>query len=279
MAGSRRARSRFTCSSRRWATPAARYVAMFLHERQSAWLQGLEGAFRALRWHDPGGLDRQRQGTRAHEHDARPARSTFNDRFHAFCRYWGVRRGRARRTVPGPRARTSAAWATSSATPSPVIASRAWKNVQAHLARWMREVADVRVHGTTAEPPIDRFERDERGALARWPARRRSCRCASSAAAFTPTPASSSTPTATACRGADRRERHRRRRPSASAGAVRRSAKWPATRRALVGAHKRDRARHCGHRRRALVGVSWLARPNGTAAPGRRRRRPSCCGR
>ena len=30
----------------------------------------------------------------------------------------------------------------------------------------MREVADVRVHGTTAEPPIDRFERDERRTLA-----------------------------------------------------------------------------------------------------------------
>jgi hypothetical protein len=40
------------------------------------------------------------------------------------------------------------------------------EELQAHLARWMREVADVRVHGTTAEPPIDRFERDERRALA-----------------------------------------------------------------------------------------------------------------
>ena len=53
--------------------------------------------------------------------------------------------------------------------------------LQAHLARWMREVADVRVHGTTGEPPIERFERDERAALSRWRPRRRSCRCASSA--------------------------------------------------------------------------------------------------
>ena len=37
--------------------------------------------------------------------------------------------------------------------------------LQAHLARWMREVADVRVHGTTGEPPIERFERDEASAL------------------------------------------------------------------------------------------------------------------
>lgn len=38
--------------------------------------------------------------------------------------------------------------------------------LQAHLTRWMRKVADVRVHGTTAEPPIDRFERHERRTLA-----------------------------------------------------------------------------------------------------------------
>lgn len=37
--------------------------------------------------------------------------------------------------------------------------------LQAHLDRWMREVADVRVHGTTGESPIERFERDERRAL------------------------------------------------------------------------------------------------------------------
>jgi hypothetical protein len=29
----------------------------------------------------------------------------------------------------------------------------------------MRNVADVRIHGTTGEPPIERFEREERSAL------------------------------------------------------------------------------------------------------------------
>jgi hypothetical protein len=37
--------------------------------------------------------------------------------------------------------------------------------LQAHLQRWMREVADVRVHGTTGEPPMQRFERSESAAL------------------------------------------------------------------------------------------------------------------
>ena len=40
-----------------------------------------------------------------------------------------------------------------------------WAALEAHLAWWTREVADVRVHGTTGEPPIARFERDEAAAL------------------------------------------------------------------------------------------------------------------
>lgn len=37
--------------------------------------------------------------------------------------------------------------------------------LRGHLALWMREVADVRNHGTTGEPPIARFDRDERAVL------------------------------------------------------------------------------------------------------------------
>jgi len=39
-----------------------------------------------------------------------------------------------------------------------------WSAFEAHLAQWAREVADVRVHGTTGEAPIERFKR-EAGAL------------------------------------------------------------------------------------------------------------------
>jgi hypothetical protein len=37
--------------------------------------------------------------------------------------------------------------------------------MEAHLSRWTREVAEVRVHGTTGEAPIERFQRDEAAAL------------------------------------------------------------------------------------------------------------------
>ena len=36
-----------------------------------------------------------------------------------------------------------------------------WEAFEAHLARWEREVANVRIHGTTGEAPIARFERAE----------------------------------------------------------------------------------------------------------------------
>ena len=36
---------------------------------------------------------------------------------------------------------------------------------RAFVGRWMREVADVRVHGTTGEPPLVRFARDEAATL------------------------------------------------------------------------------------------------------------------
>jgi hypothetical protein len=40
-----------------------------------------------------------------------------------------------------------------------------WGELEAHLVRWTREVADVRIHGTTGEAPLERFEREEAQAL------------------------------------------------------------------------------------------------------------------
>ena len=37
--------------------------------------------------------------------------------------------------------------------------------MEAHLEAWTREIADMRVHGTTGETPRERFERDEAAAL------------------------------------------------------------------------------------------------------------------
>lgn len=131
----------------------------------SRYIQGLEGAFRHF-----GGTTREVLIDNARalvsEHDVQTREVAFNDRFHAFCRYWGV----TPRACAPYRARTKGkdergvGYVKRNAIAGHRFASL--EELQAHLARWMREVADVRVHGTTAEQPIDRFERDERRALA-----------------------------------------------------------------------------------------------------------------
>ena len=40
-----------------------------------------------------------------------------------------------------------------------------WATLEAHLGEWLRTVADVRVHGTTGESPLARFQQGEAAAL------------------------------------------------------------------------------------------------------------------
>lgn len=140
------------------------YVQPFQNERQSAWLEGIEGAFRHF-----GGvplellLDNAKALVK--HHDAATREVEFNDRLHAFARYWNVRpiacapyrartKGKDERGVGYVKHNAIAG-----------RGFRSWGGLEAHLATWMREVADVRLHGTTGEAPIVRFERAERQAL------------------------------------------------------------------------------------------------------------------
>jgi transposase len=95
-------------------------------------------------------------------HDAARRTVQFNDKLLAFARHWRF----------SPRACAPYRARTKGKTESGVgyvkknaIAGHAfdsWEAFEAHLARWEREVANVRVHGTTGEPPIARFTRDGR---------------------------------------------------------------------------------------------------------------------
>ncbi|MBV9747970.1 MAG: IS21 family transposase [Acetobacteraceae bacterium] len=140
------------------------YVQAFRHERQSAWFDGLEGAFRRF-----GGLPGELllDNTRAlvERHDAGTREVVFNARFHAFARYWGVRpvacapyraqtKGKDERGV---------GYVKGNAIAGRGFAS--WAALEAHLDAWTREVADRRVHGTTGEAPVVRFRREEAAAL------------------------------------------------------------------------------------------------------------------
>lgn len=99
------------------------------------------------------------------EHDPRTRTVVFNDKLKAFAKHWGFR----------PLACAPYRARTKGKTENGVgyvkrnaIAGRcfpSWEAFEAHLEAWTRDVADVRLHGTTGEPPIDRFRRAEAQAL------------------------------------------------------------------------------------------------------------------
>jgi transposase len=140
------------------------YIAVFTHERQSAWWSGIEGAF-----HHFGGRTRELLLDNAKPlvsfHDAQTREVRFNDRFHAFCRYWDV----TPKACAPYRARTKGKDERGVGyVKRNAIAGHAFDSLaalEAHLGWWMREVADTRIHGTTGEPPIERFRMKEATAL------------------------------------------------------------------------------------------------------------------
>ena len=140
------------------------YVAVFTHERQSAWWSGIEGAF-----HHFGGRTRELLIDNARGlvafHDAQTREVRFNERFHGFCRYWDV----LPKACAPYRARTKGKDERGVGyVKRNAIAGHAFDSMAAlegHLAWWMREVADLRVHGTTGEVPLERFRAQEAAAL------------------------------------------------------------------------------------------------------------------
>jgi transposase len=140
------------------------FVMAFDNQRQGSWLQGIEAAFVHF-----GGvperilLDNARALVEHHDVETREVR--YNERFHAFCRYWGVRP----QACAPYRARTKGKDENGVGyVKGNAVAGRefpSWEALHAHLAWWQREVADVRIHGTTGERPIERFRAAEAAAL------------------------------------------------------------------------------------------------------------------
>jgi transposase len=136
------------------------HVRVFRHERQAAWFEGLESTFHAF-----GGMpatvlvDNTKPLVLTARRAAVPA--VFHPRFLAFAQHWGVRPV----ACAAYRARTKGkdergvGYVKANAVAGHRFASFA--ALEAHLAAWTRDVADVRDHGTTGEPPMVRFARDE----------------------------------------------------------------------------------------------------------------------
>jgi transposase len=144
------------------------FVRAFLAERGDDWREGIAEAFRHF-----GGVVHVVLGDNAKalvvKRDRESNTVTFHPAYLAFCRDWGVE----------PRACAPYRARTKGKTESGVkyvkinaLAGRDFDSFHAleqHLNEWMYE-ADRRLHGTTFERPIDRFERDEAAALRALPA-------------------------------------------------------------------------------------------------------------
>jgi transposase len=139
------------------------FVKAFLSERQDDWREGISEAFRRF-----GGVTRTLLGDNARalvlSRDRVAGTVVFHPGYLAFCRDWDVT----------PRACRPYRARTKGKTESGVkyvkrngLAGREFASfaaLEAHLVAWMAE-ADQRIHGTTHEAPLLRFDREERQAL------------------------------------------------------------------------------------------------------------------
>jgi transposase len=176
------------------------YVRAFRHERQSAWFDGIEGTFA---YFDGVPQEVLLDNARAlvTEHDAATREVQFNTRLQEFAKYWGFKP----RACAPYRARTKGkdergvGYVKGNAIAGHTFTS--WAALEAHLAWWMREIADVRTHGTTASRRWIGFGARKPRHCARSMADRPSARCGIWCAQCRPTASSRSTPTSTACPG------------------------------------------------------------------------------
>jgi transposase len=144
------------------------FVRAFLAERGDDWREGIADAFRHF-----GGVVQVVLGDNAKALVVDRDRETCTVRFHpaylAFCRDWAVEP----RACAPYRARTKGKVESGvKYVKRNALAGRrfdSFHSLEEHLRSWMLE-ADRRIHGTTFERPIDRFERDEAMALRTLPA-------------------------------------------------------------------------------------------------------------
>jgi len=139
------------------------FVRASLSQRQDDWREGLAGAFRTF-----GGVTQRilidRAGALVVGHDAPSGTAQIHPAFAAFCRDWGVAVSACRPYRARTKGKTESGVGYVKRNAIAGQSFESFAALEAHLARWMVE-ADQRVHGTTHERPVDRFERDERATL------------------------------------------------------------------------------------------------------------------
>lgn len=145
------------------------FVRAFLAERGDDWREGIAAAFVHF-----GGVPLQVLVDNARplvdEHDTQAGTVRFHPAFVEFCRDWDVtpKACRPYRARTKGKTESGVKYVKRNALAGRQFVSFA--ELESHLAQWVRE-ADARVHGTTHERPLERFEREEKAALRPLPAR------------------------------------------------------------------------------------------------------------
>ena len=139
-------------------------IRVYRHQQQRHWLQALEEAFRF--W---GGIPEEVLVDNAKAlitlNNPRTGELVVNPTFAAFARHWGFT---AKACWPHrPQTKGKDERGVGYVKRSGLAGHRfdTWGQMESHLEWWNREIADVRIHGTTGEQPLVRFQRDEARAL------------------------------------------------------------------------------------------------------------------
>jgi transposase len=139
------------------------YVRASLSQRQDDWREGLAGAFRTF-----GGVTQRilidRAGALVVGEDRESGTARVHPAFAAFCKDWDVEVSACRPYRARTKGKTESGVGYVKRNAIAGLSFTSSAALEAHLAKWMVE-ADQRVHGTTHERPIERFERDEKQTL------------------------------------------------------------------------------------------------------------------
>jgi transposase len=139
------------------------FVKAFLRQRQDDWREGLACAFRHF-----GGTTQEVLIDNARalvtEHDVQTRTVRLAPGFASFCRDWGVTPHACAPYRARTKGKTEAGVKYGKRNALAGRSFESFAHLAEHLLEWMYE-ADRRVHGTTGERPIDRFDQQERVAL------------------------------------------------------------------------------------------------------------------
>ena len=139
-------------------------VRVFRHQRQQHWLQALEEAFRI--WDGvPEHVLVDNAKALVTLNNPRTGELVINPVFAAFARHWGFTPKACWPHRPQTKGKDERGVGYVKRSGLAGHRFDTWGQMEGHLEWWNREIADVRIHGTTGEKPLERFQRSEAAAL------------------------------------------------------------------------------------------------------------------